>query len=128
MQDWQKSWAQNKYWIMSRSQHFYNEVRLLAKENQWNDESQRRYQFILDEVERMSPTKATLTTAYQHVWGYFKKVVNVNEIKKYQILLNELDKGNDKLGIYLVELTDKYGVQYLLDSVLIRKLRKEAKS
>nr|WP_263854291.1 YbgA family protein [Lacticaseibacillus paracasei] len=29
----------------------------------------------MDSLESVSPTKQTLTTTYQHIWGYFKKNV-----------------------------------------------------
>ncbi len=33
--NWQKVWAVNKYWVMSKSQQQYDYIRLLAKNNQW---------------------------------------------------------------------------------------------
>ncbi len=32
--NWQKIWAVNKYWVMSKSQQQYDHIRLLAKNNQ----------------------------------------------------------------------------------------------
>ena len=125
MEKWQESWAQNKYWVMSRSQQFYNEIRALAKGNQWDEKCQQRYQQILQEADSMLPTKETLTTAYQHVWGYFKNKATFEEKRKYQVLLNKIEEANDELGRYLVELTDEYEVKYLAESILIKKLRKE---
>ncbi|KRN29810.1 YbgA family protein [Liquorilactobacillus mali] len=124
MEKWQEPWAQNKYWVMSRSQQFYNEIRTLAKGNHWDEESQKRYQQILRETESISPTIKTLTTAYQHVWGYFKNKATIEEKKKYQSLLIKLREKDDELGQYLVALTDKYEVKYLMESTLIKKLRR----
>ena len=127
MEKWQESWAQNKYWVMSRSQQYYNEIRTLARENQWDEECQQRYEQILQEINNMSPTRKTLTTAYQHVWGYFKKQATLEEKQNYQTLLKKLEEENDELGRYLVELTDKYEVKYLAESTLIKRLREANK-
>ncbi|KRL07270.1 YbgA family protein [Liquorilactobacillus hordei] len=127
MEKWQVSWAQNKYWVMSRSQQYYNEIRVLAKENHWDEECQQRYEQILQEIDDMMPTRKTLTTAYQHVWGYFKKQATLEEKQNYQILLKKLEEKNDELGRYLVELTDKYEVKYLAESALIKRLREASK-
>lgn len=47
LQLFQQSWAKNKYWVMGRSQQAYNQIRLLAKHNQWTEEKQRTYEAIL---------------------------------------------------------------------------------
>ena len=79
MRDWQVTWAINKYWFMSRSQALYNRGRLLEKDNEQNaDKEQEFTQFIMT-ADDLVPTKATLTTAYQHVWGYLKKYVYRNK-------------------------------------------------
>lgn len=73
--NWQKVWAVNKYWVMSKSQQQYDYIRLLAKNNQWTPQKTQELGNIIDSLESVSPTKQTLTTTYQHIWGYFKKNV-----------------------------------------------------
>ena len=73
--NWQKIWAVNKYWVMSKSQQQYDHIRLLAKNNQWTPQKTQELGNIIDSLESVSPTKQTLTTTYQHIWGYFKKNV-----------------------------------------------------
>lgn len=75
MSQWQQDWAYQKYWVMAHSQQHYNAIRQLARHNDWSAAKQERYQQLLAEAEQITPTKATLTTAYQHVWGYFKSSV-----------------------------------------------------
>ena len=42
----QSSWSKNKYWVMSRSQQGYNQIRLLAKGNDWTVEKQQEYELV----------------------------------------------------------------------------------
>lgn len=40
----QRSWAYYKYWVMLHSQKAYEEIRKLAKHNDWNEIKQKRYE------------------------------------------------------------------------------------
>ncbi|MHA8137638.1 YbgA family protein [Lactobacillaceae bacterium Scapto_B20] len=122
MQVWQQNWAFNKYWVMKHSQQAYNQIRILARDNDWTVEKQTEYQQILQRASQQMPTKATLTTAYQHVWGYFKKIATDGERQTYVKLLNQLTADDDQLGPFLVQLTNKYDVKYLLDSRIIQEM------
>ncbi|WP_225362943.1 YbgA family protein [Apilactobacillus quenuiae] len=124
---WQSDWAYNKYWVMARSQNAYNEIRTLAKNNQWDTDKEQQYQKIVKDLESISPTKATLVTAYQHVWGYFKKITTPEEKQDYLKLLADLSPKNDKLGAFLVQLTDKYQVKYLQNSRIIVEIKEQIK-
>lgn len=75
MTTWQTTWAINKYWLMARSQHLYNQGRALAKNNAWNADKQRAFSQLLATANTLTPTKQTLTTAYQHVWGISRNAV-----------------------------------------------------
>ncbi|MBS0951561.1 YbgA family protein [Lactiplantibacillus plantarum] len=122
MESWQKKWAYNKYWIMAHSQQAYNDIRQLAKNNDWSTDKDQVFDKIITSTELIEPTKQTLTTAYQHVWGYFKKICTANEKETYLILLTKLTPENDELGSFLKLLTIKYNVTYLLNSRLINEL------
>ena len=122
MTTWQTTWAINKYWLMARSQHLYNQGRALAKNNAWNADKQRAFSQLLATANTLTPTKQTLTTAYQHVWGYFKKRCTPAERATYLHLLATLTPDNDQLGPFLKQLAHTYQVDYLLNSRLIQEL------
>ncbi|UQS87335.1 YbgA family protein [Nicoliella spurrieriana] len=125
MQQWQSEWAHNKYWVMAHSQQAYNRIRTLARNNDWTPDKQAEYQQIIRDLDHQPPTKATLTTAYQHVWGYLKKNATQAERDRYVYLLAKLTPSDDELGSFLVDLTDQYQVKYLLKSRLIQDLRND---
>ena len=77
---------------------------------------------ILRVAAQQTPTVKTLTTAYQHVWGYFKKICTPIEKAKYLKLLQQLDPMNDLLGPFLKQLAVKYQIEYLVNSRIIREL------
>lgn len=122
---WQSDWAYNKYWIMAHSQNAYNEIRNLAKNNEWDEKKEQTYQQIIKDLEDVAPTKATLVTAYQHVWGYFKKIATLEEKNEYLKLLDCLSPENDDLGGFLAQLTDKYQVKYLQNSRIIIEIKEQ---
>ncbi len=122
MTSWQQDWAENKYWVMAHSQQHYNQIRQLAKNNDWTVDKATEFNRLLAEAEQQVPTVKTLTTAYQHIWGYFKKIATLEEKETYLTTLAQLASGHDQLGPFLKGLTVKYQVAYLLQSGLIREL------
>ncbi|WP_225361877.1 YbgA family protein [Apilactobacillus timberlakei] len=124
---WQSDWAYNKYWVMAHSQNAYNEIRNLAKNNQWDKEKELQYQEIVQYLKNIPPTKATLVTAYQHIWGYFKKIAVPAEKQKYLKYLDNLSPEKDDLGPFLAQLTDKYQVKYLQNSRIIIEIKEQNK-
>ncbi|MGX6970114.1 DUF1722 domain-containing protein [Vagococcus bubulae] len=115
LKEFQTSWAKHKYWIMSRSQQAYNDIRLLAKGNQWTQEKHTQYKNTLSELATYQPTDKTLTVAYQHIWGYFKKVATIDEKKQYKDLIETTPLNSKELEIFLKELSQKYHQTYLLN-------------
>lgn len=122
--NWQKVWAFNKYWVMSKSQKQYDYIRCLAKNNQWTPHKSQELRNIIDLLESVSPTRKTLTTTYQHIWGYFKKKCNNEELHRYLRLLDGLQPDDDNLGPFLAQLTKKYQIDYLEKSRIIIELNK----
>jgi uncharacterized protein YbgA (DUF1722 family) len=122
MEQWQRRWAENKYWVMAHSQQIYNEMRQLAKDNDWSAEKNSKFEVLLRVAAQQTPTVKTLTTAYQHVWGYFKKICTPIEKAKYLKLLQQLDPMNDLLGPFLKQMAVKYQIEYLVNSRIIREL------
>lgn len=113
--EFQQSWAQHKYWVMSRSQQAYNDIRLMAKGNEWTNEKMFNYQTILSELETKQPTDKTLRVAYQHIWGYFKKVATIEEKNTYKELIESSPLKAYDLEQFLKELSYKYNQRYLIN-------------
>ena len=81
---YQKWWASEKYLVMAHSQAHYNALRLLFKGNQWSEEKELEFERLLKEAYQQTPTTKTLRTAYQHIWGYFKKKATSHEKDRYK--------------------------------------------
>ncbi|MFW7433072.1 DUF1722 domain-containing protein [Vagococcus carniphilus] len=115
LKEFQLSWAKNKYWVMSRSQQAYNHIRLMARENKWTLEKQKEYENLLKSLEKITPTSKTLKVAYQHIWGYFKKVATSKEKEKYKMLIEMPLDNSYLLEKFLKLLSQKYEQCYLLN-------------
>ena len=66
MDNWQNRWACNKYWVMARSQHLYDEGRFLANNN-WSPDKEATFNKILRTAEALQPTQKrwqTLTSTF----------------------------------------------------------------
>lgn len=114
LKEFQSSWSKRKYWVMSRSQQAYNQIRLMAKGNDWTLEKQKQYEEILKELEQVQPSDKTLRVAYQHVWGYFKKVATKEEKQQYKQQIEESPLNRFQLETFLKRLSMKYNQEYLL--------------
>lgn len=112
----QEKWAYHKYWVMGHSQAHYNALRQLFKGNDWSLEKEAQFDQLLAEAATIAPTKATLTTSYQHMWGYFKKVATPQERETYKELIEQVCPEQDALGAFLLTLIDRYHIPYLLHS------------
>lgn len=123
MESWQKDWAYNKYYVMSKSQNLYNEIRSLASQNNWDAEKDEAYHSLIKQAENTDPTLGSLKNTYQHVWGYFKKRCTKSEKDKFMNLINQLALENNQLPKYLKELTYKYEIEYLINSRLIQEIK-----
>ena len=100
---------------MAHSQQDYNEIRELAKGNNWNQTKQERYEELLEELETITPTDKTLRVAYQHIWGYFKKQATQEEKNQYKLLIEETHLEINGIEPFLRTLASKYQVTYLLN-------------
>lgn len=56
---------------MAHSKAYYEQIRLLAKNNDWAGAKNAEFEHLLVKAVTV-PTVKTLTNAYQHIWGYFK--------------------------------------------------------
>ena len=105
---YQKWWASEKYLVMAHSQAHYNALRLLFKGNQWTQEKELEFERLLKEAYQQTPTTKTLRTAYQHIWGYFKKKATIPEKDRYKELDQSLETRSVDMHQFLRDLTQKY--------------------
>ena len=112
-------WAKNKYYVLSKSQKAYLEIREYLKKKEldilWLNEK-------IQETRDMKESKKDFRNAILHVWGYFKK--DATDAEK-QGLFSILDKymteqSNQEAVIeYIKALLKKYPNQYLQESTLL---------
>lgn len=112
----QKIWAEYKYWVMGHSQQHYNQIRQLFKGNDWSEEKAVLLEQLLAEAGAISPTKKTLTTAYQHLWGYFKKIATPQELADYKFYMEGLTDKKDPVKQFMQGMIERYQPSYLVGS------------
>lgn len=100
---------------MARSQAHYNALRQLFKGNDWSEDKDQILDQLLAEAAAIDPTPATLRTAYQHIWGYFKKIANDEEREAYKEMIGD-EATYEDLGEFLVQMTENYQPKYLVHS------------
>ena len=112
----EKEWAKYKYWVMSRSQEEYNNLRLMFKGNAPVSEDE--FNIVIERLKDTYNNKAELN-AFQHVWGYFKKDASKFEKETFLRLVDEFKQDESKckdVYLNLYELSNKYNKTYLLES------------
>ncbi|WP_454943850.1 YbgA family protein [Fusobacterium hwasookii] len=117
--DCEELWAKNKYYVLSKSQKVYLEIREYLKEKDVD------ILFLNEKIQRarnIEESKKDFNNAILHVWGYFKK--EATEIEKQGLckLLQEYMRGknNQKSVIeYINILLKKYPNEYLQKSTLL---------
>ena len=118
-------WAKNKYYVLSKSQKAYLEIREYLKEKEldilWLNEK-------IQETRDMKESKKDFSNAVLHIWGYFKK--NASTIEKQALfnILNEYMEGKNNQNVvieYINTLLKKYPNEYLEKSTLLTGERYE---
>ena len=117
--DCEELWAKNKYYVLSKSQKVYLEIREYLKEKDVD------ILFLNEKIQRarnIEESKKDFNNAILHVWGYFKN--EATEIEKQGLcnLLQEymIGKNNQKSVIeYINILLKKYPNEYLQKSTLL---------
>ena len=118
-------WAKNKYYVLSKSQKAYLEIREYLKKKEldilWLNEK-------IQETRDMKESKKDFSNAVLHIWGYFKK--NASTIEKQVLfdILNEYmeEKNNQEVVIeYINTLLKRYPNEYLEKSTLLTGERYE---
>ena len=109
----EKLWAKNKYYVLSKSQKIYLEIREYLKEKEldviWVNEK-------IQETRDMKESKKDFRNAILHIWGYFKKKASTIEKQVLFNILNEYMEGKNNQNAvieYINTLLKKYPNEYL---------------
>ena len=112
-------WAKNKYYVLSKSQKAYLEIREYLKQKEldvlWLNEK-------IQEIRNMKESKKDFRNAILHIWGYFKKNASTIEKEALFNILNEYMEGKnnqDAVIEYINTLLKKYPNEYLEKSILL---------
>ena len=112
-------WAKNKYYVLSKSQKAYLEIREYLKEKEldvlWINEK-------IQEIRDMKESKKDFSNAILHIWGYFKKEASTIEKQALFNILNEHMDGKNNQGVvieYINTLLKRYPNEYLEKSTLL---------
>ncbi len=112
-------WAKNKYYVLSKSQKIYLEIREYLKEKEldviWVNEK-------IQETRDMKESKKDFRNAILHIWGYFKKKASTIEKQTLFNILNEYVEGKNNQNAvieYINSLLKKYPNEYLEKSTLL---------
>ena len=112
-------WAKNKYYVLSKSQKAYMEIREYLKEKEpdvlWINEK-------IQETKDMKESKKDFSNAILHIWGYFKKEASTIEKQVLFDILNEYMEGKNNQNAvieYINTLLKKYPNEYLEKSTLL---------
>jgi len=115
----EKLWAKNKYYVLSKSQKIYLEIREYLKEKEldviWVNEK-------IQETRDMKESKKDFRNAILHIWGYFKKKASTIEKQVLFNILNEYmeERISQKVVIdYVNTLLKKYPNEYLEKSTFL---------
>ena len=115
----EKLWAKNKYYVLSKSQKIYLEIREDRKEKEldviWVNEK-------IQETRDMKESKKDFRNAVLHIWGYFKKKASTIEKQTLFNILNEYMEGKNNQNAvieYINTLLKKYPNEYLEKSTLL---------
>ena len=112
-------WAKNKYYVLSKSQKAYLEIRAYLREKEpdvlWVNKK-------IQEARDMKESKKDFSNAVLHIWGYFKKEASIMEKRILFDILNEYMEGeNNRETVieYLNTLLKKYPNEYLEKSTFL---------
>ena len=115
----EKLWAKNKYYVLSKSQKIYLEIREYLKEKEldviWVNEK-------IQETRDMKESKKDFRNAILHILGYFKKKASTIEKEALFNILNEYMEGKNNQNAvieYINTLLKKYPNEYLEKSTLL---------
>lgn len=86
----ERYWAVRKYQVLSHSSKIYQAIRDYLKEE---SPSLERLKSLVGEALALPEHRGQVITAYQHVWGYFKKKASQDEKERFMSLLDQYQQG-----------------------------------
>lgn len=117
----EKIWSENKYFVLSKSQNIYREIREYLKRDEPKKE------VLLDfikKAERLSESRGQAINAFQHIWGYFKEIEDEKKKEEFFALLYDYKNERveqERVIQFLKELLKSYPNQYLQNSNIFTK-------
>ena len=112
-------WANNKYYVLSKSHKAYLNIREYLKEKEVDIAY---LQGKIQSVKDIEESKKDFNNAILHVWGYFKKDASETEKQGlFEILEEYMEGENSQEAViqYLNALLRKYPNKYLQESTLL---------
>ena len=109
-------WAEEKYFVLSKSQRIYDEIRELIKKG--TDMSATRFRELLDEAYALKYEEKHLRNYLQHVWGHFKDEADEREKEHYAKLSEHPDP--EAVNTFIHDLALKYEEPYILRTTMVK--------
>ncbi|PTE95127.1 DUF1722 domain-containing protein, partial [Staphylococcus equorum] len=105
-------WRQYKYEVLWHDQNSYNKIRERMKQNPTYGDIASLISYALI----LKPTEGSIINAYDHMWGYFKKIRSSSENEfqkslKYQFQQHKIDET------YLLEFLKSMAYFYNVDYI-----------
>lgn len=113
----EQEWARYKYYVMSKSQKAYNDLRMMFRNNDKVDVSS--FYKTIDDLSYLETNVKAEANAFSHVWGYFKRFATEKEKETYLRLLE--NQSIDAMYRHLKKLSSKYRVEYLQNSYYFKE-------
>lgn len=113
-------WRISKYEVMAHSEKAYRNI-----QRSFPTLSLIELQQLIEQALEIPPTTGSITNAYQHMWGYFKKKATTDEKEKTFYLLSCLQQSEVNetvLWNWIATLSVKYEQDYLINSSLIARI------
>lgn len=106
-----EEWARYKYVVMSYGYSYYKQVQKMVKDHC----SILDLYLFIDVIMQLEKPDSAILNTLNHVWGYFKKNASISEKIRFHKLIQTPDQYS-KARAMLEKLTEKYGVEYLIQS------------
>lgn len=114
----EEEWARYKYFVLSRSQKIYNDIRELLKNK--NAALAIEFYSLVDKAIELKENKGAEINALQHVWGYVNKKCSEAEKRRYEKLFKDFEEGKgkiDSLKKHVLKCAKVQEVKYLIESL-----------
>ena len=110
-------WARSKYSVLAKSQPIYQEIRRLLKAKEQSDFLQ--VARLLEKAQALPQSNGDAINAAEHVWGYFKDRVTVQERETFLKMIHAMQTGEAtdlQIRQLLRKMLRKYPHSYLEQS------------